>query len=115
MGLPASIAHCIDSIAKNKNAVLILDQLDALRWTQAHSGVALTVCIQLIRELKAINYEREHKISLVFVCRSYDLENDSGIKSLFEEDNEYKWEKIVVDLLNETEIKDCLLYTSRCV
>ena len=44
-----------------------------------------------------INYEREHKISLVFVCRSYDLENDSGIKSLFEEDNEYKWEKIVVD------------------
>lgn len=106
MGLPASIAHCIDSIAKNKNAVLILDQLDALRWTQAHSGVALTVCIQLIRELKAINYEREHKISLVFVCRSYDLENDSGIKSLFEEDNEYKWEKIVVDLLNETEIKE---------
>lgn len=105
MALPASISHCIDSVAKDKNAVLILDQLDALRWTQAHSGVALTVCIQLIRELKAINYEREHKISLVFVCRSYDLENDSGIKGLFEEDNEYKWEKIAVDLLNETEIK----------
>lgn len=105
MGLPASISHCIDSISMNKNAVLILDQLDALRWTQAHSGIALTVCSQLIRELKAINYEREHKISLVFVCRSYDLENDSGIKGLFEGDNEYKWEKIAVNLLNEVEIK----------
>lgn len=105
MAFPASISHCMDSISKNKNAVLILDQLDALRWTQAHSGVALTVCMQLIRELKAINYEREYKISLVFVCRSYDLENDSGIKSLFERDDEYKWKKIAVNLLNEMEIK----------
>ena len=76
MELPASISHCIDSISKNRNAVLILDQLDALRWTQAHSGIALTVCMQLIREINAVNYERQHKISLIFVCRSYDLEND---------------------------------------
>ena len=105
MALPASISHCVDSIAKHKNAVIILDQLDALRWTQAHSGIALTVCLQLINEIKAINYERENKISLVFVCRSYDLENDSGIKNLFKENNGYKWEKITVDFLNETEIK----------
>lgn len=105
MALPASISHCIESIAKNKNAVLILDQLDALRWTQSHSGGALAVCMQLISELKSINCERKHKISLVFVCRSYDLENDSGIKNLFEEDNNYKWEKIVFSLLNESEIK----------
>lgn len=105
MGFPATITNCIDSVAMNKNAVLILDQLDALRWTQAHSGIALTVCMQLIRELKAINYDREHKISLVFVCRSYDLENDSGIKSLFEGDDENKWKKVPVNLLNEMEIR----------
>lgn len=105
MELPASISHCIDSISKNRNAVLILDQLDALRWTQAHSGIALTVCMQLIREINAVNYERQHKISLIFVCRSYDLENDSGIKSLFEKDDENKWKKVAINLLNDTEIK----------
>lgn len=107
MGLPASISHCIDSVARDKNAVIILDQLDALRWTQAHSGLALTVCMQLIRELRAINYERKYKISLVFVCRTYDLENDSGIKGLFvgENENESIWEKISIGFLNEEEIK----------
>ena len=34
LGLPASISYCIDSISKEKRAVIILDQLDALRWTQ---------------------------------------------------------------------------------
>ncbi|MBM6931032.1 hypothetical protein H5999_08190 [[Clostridium] spiroforme] len=105
MALPASISHCVDSIAKHNNAVIILDQLDALRWTQAHSGSALTVCLQLINELKVINSERETKISLILVCRSYDLENDSGIKNLFKENTGYQWEKINVDFLNDTEIK----------
>lgn len=105
MSLPASISHCISSVAQNRNAVIILDQLDALRWTHAHSGLALDVCFQLINELESINYEREHKVSLVFVCRSYDLENDSGIKRLFDDKNESKWKKIEVGLLNENEIK----------
>ena len=31
LGLPASIVHCIHSVSKNERAVIILDQLDALR------------------------------------------------------------------------------------
>lgn len=107
MGLPASISHCVDSISKDRSAVIILDQLDALRWTQAHSGLALVVCMRLIREIKMINNNRVHKISLIFVCRSYDLKNDTGIKSLFDEENKEKssWEEVEVNLLNENEIK----------
>lgn len=102
LGLPASISYCIDAISKDK-AVIILDQLDALRWTQAHSGDALTICVQIIKEIQNINKERKQAISLVFVCRTYDLENDKSISNIFTD--EITWEKIKVDLLKPAEIE----------
>lgn len=100
MGLPASISHCIDAIT-NETAVIILDQLDALRWTQAHSGDALTICFQIIKELKQINKEREKPISIVFVCRTYDLNNDASISNLFHDED---WKKIEISPLTEIEV-----------
>ena len=38
LGLPGSIAYCIHTISRNENAIIILDQLDALRWTQSNSS-----------------------------------------------------------------------------
>ena len=70
-------------LRKREGVVLILDQLDALRWTQAHSGEALSVCMEIIHEVANINLEREKKISVVMVCRTYDLENDRNINRLF--------------------------------
>lgn len=108
MGLPASPALCIDAISKNKMAVLIFDQLDALRWTQAHSGNALDVCMQTIKEVRQLNKNREYKISVVFVTRTYDLSNDSGIKQLFDtksEQEEVKWENIKIGKLSEEDVK----------
>ena len=66
LGLPTSIAYCIDSVSKNKQAVLILDQLDALRWTQSHSHDALLVCQQIIDQVNQLNNERE-KIYRLFL------------------------------------------------
>lgn len=83
LGLPASIAHCVHSVSKQRKAIIVLDQLDALRWTQAHSRDALLVCAQLINQVKILNQEREQNIILIFVCRTYDLENDNSIKALF--------------------------------
>ena len=83
LGFPASISYCINAVAPNDSAVLILDQLDALRWTQAHSSDALMICTQVINEIRQLNKERKHPISLAFVCRTYDLNNDSIISSLF--------------------------------
>ncbi len=110
LGLPASIAHCIHSVSKNEKAVVILDQLDALRWTQAHSRDALLVCAQIINQVEKLNHERKHKISVVFVCRTYDLENDNNIKSLFKnadkkEDN-IQWNRIQVSDLDEAIVKN---------
>ena len=110
LGLPASIAHCIHSVSKNERAVIILDQLDALRWTQAHSRDALLVCAEIINQVDRLNSEREYKISVVFVCRTYDLENDNNIRSLFNESNKkqelIKWDKVPVNELDEGIVKD---------
>ena len=101
--MPSSIVHCINSISKNKQAVLILDQLDALRWTQGVSHESLMVCSEIIRQVTNLNKERKRNISIVFVTRTYDLENDRTIKQLFDHDdlNEITWEKVEIVELNE--------------
>ncbi|GIP59880.1 hypothetical protein [Paenibacillus woosongensis] len=109
LGLPSSIAHCIHSMSKTENAVIILDQLDALRWTQAHSRDALLVCNQIINQVERLNIEREYKISVVFVCRTYDLENDNNIKSLFKNSDKksgaIQWDKIQINELTDDTVK----------
>lgn len=108
MGLPASPALCIDAISKNEKAVLVFDQLDALRWTQAHSGNALDVCMRIIKEVEILNKDRENNISIAFVTRTYDLLNDRGIKNLFNSESEHKeieWKKVKIGELSEDDIK----------
>lgn len=110
LGFPNSIAHSIHLISRNENAVIILDQLDALRWTQAYSSEALAVCMELIRQIKYLNYERKKKIVLVFVCRTYDLENDNNINSLFEKQDspENDWEIVRVNDFEEDVVKEII-------
>ncbi len=110
LGFPDSIAHSIHLISRNENAVIILDQLDALRWTQAYSSEALAVCMELIRQIKYLNYERKKKIVLVFVCRTYDLENDNNINSLFKKQDspENDWEIVRVNDFDEDVVKEII-------
>lgn len=107
LGLPASITYCLDSISSERRGIIILDQLDALRWSSASSSDAINVCWELIEEVKGINKKRKYPISLVFVCRSYDLEHDRTIQYLFKEDDskEIVWKKILVNELRIEEIK----------
>lgn len=117
LGLSSSIVHCVHSISKNEKAVIILDQLDALRWTQAHSRTALLVCKEIISQVQQINLERNHKISLVFVSRSYDLENDNEIRSLFIEGKNYEnnisWNEIKVGDLKDNIVQEIVGETYR--
>ena len=109
MGLPASPILCLDAISKTDEAVLILDQLDAIRWTSVHSKTALEVCKEMIREAHYINKNRDKKIVIVLVCRTFDFENDIGVKSLItsnvEKDEQLSWKSISIDELEEVEVK----------
>lgn len=109
LGFQGSFSYALDMVSRNQISVIILDQLDALRWTQANSSEALSVCMELIRQVRYINYERTKKMVLVFVCREYDLKNDNNICSLFQdneaEDQKTIWGKVTIGNLDENEVK----------
>ncbi|MFD1068276.1 hypothetical protein [Oceanobacillus locisalsi] len=111
LDLPASPVHCIDAIAGDKEAVLILDQLDAIRWTNSHSSTALEVCREMIEEVNHLNKERNKKISIVFSCRTFDFENDIGLKTLFsnQQNNDVEnkvWKEIIISELDDKKVKE---------
>lgn len=109
MGLTQSPVYCLHNISSGNNCVLILDQLDALRWTSQHSISALAICKELISQAKLLNKNDNGHISLVLVSRTFDLENDSGIKSLFSEnDLNNMWSKIEINTLSESDVANVL-------
>ena len=59
--------------------------------------------MELIRQVEYLNFERKKKIIIIFVCRTYDLENDNNINSLFKkkETSEDDWEIVKVEDFNE--------------
>lgn len=84
LGLPCTVEYSLHRISLESKAVLIFDQLDSLRWTQSNSAEPLSICIEIIKQIKILNANRKHKIVTVFVCRDFDLKNDNNIKNLFE-------------------------------
>lgn len=111
LGLPESPVRCLLSLSAGKPCVLILDQLDALRWAGMHAEKALCVCRELIREAARANREYTGRLSLLFVCRSFDLETDSEMAELFSHMSEPHgliWKKICVKPLSKEETAACV-------
>lgn len=107
LGFPLTIPEAINQISADKKAVIILDQLEYLQWTKLEPTEAINICENLIKTVKNLNKERKQKISIVFTCRTYDLENYDKINSLFQSNNEkeLKWERIIVKKLNEEDVQ----------
>lgn len=101
LGFNASVSYCLNAFSNDKPCILILDQLDALRWTQYHTRDSIDVICSLLDEIKNINIERSKKISVVLVSRTFDLENDNNIKRVIDDN----WSKIKIDLLAEKDVK----------
>ena len=108
LGLPGSPVISLSQIAGSKPCVLILDQLDALRWTTLHSSTALLVCKEIISQARGINEHANGHISIVFSVRSFDYENDTGIQSLFVQEKQDKtespWSVIRIESLTDDEV-----------
>jgi len=104
LGLPESPVWCLESLAGNSMSVLILDQLDALRWTSAHSANALDVCKSLVQEVQ--NFRKLGKnISAVLACRTFDLEHDPEIKDWLNDSSNLKCRQVKVESLPEEAVK----------
>ena len=109
LGLPGSPVNSLAAMAGTKPCVLILDQLDALRWTATHSSIALDTCKEMIAQARGINDNNAGHISIVFSVRTFDYENDVGIRGLFKEEKieqqESVWSEINVKSLTDDEVK----------
>ena len=110
LGLPESPIYALFHLSGGKPCALILDQLDALRWTSPHSGTALNVCKEMISQTETVNKHMGGKLSIVFASRTFDLEQDSGLQSLFattcerKNENALTWRKIQVNPFDEEEV-----------
>lgn len=69
--LPDSPSMCLSQLVGEKPAILILDQIDAMRWTSGHSSDAWQTCQTMIRQAMRLG-----NVKVVIACRTFDLEND---------------------------------------
>lgn len=104
LGFNTSFVACLNKFSENRKCVLILDQLDALRWTRNHNKGSIDVCFNIIDEIKNINLLRKEKISVILVCRTFDFENDSSINKLINSTKK-DWDKVSVGLLQDSDVK----------
>ncbi|MFD2013374.1 hypothetical protein ACFSHO_07315 [Acinetobacter vivianii] len=70
LGFPSSPISCLKNFAKHQKVVILLDQLDAIRWTGSHSSNALEICRQLVRQILSL---RQEKIQISIILASRDL------------------------------------------
>lgn len=110
LGLSASPVFCLDSISPDNEAVLILDQLDAVRWTSAHSSISLAICKEIIDEITHLNKKRAKRLSLVVVCRTFDYRNDRGISTLLKSKSDknsgIEWKEVEIGELDDPIVAD---------
>jgi hypothetical protein len=104
LGLPDSPAQCLSDFAGTRPSVLILDQLDALRWTSGHTAAALEVCKQLVDECEFMRKHCGKAITVVLACRSFDLEHDPEIKNWID-DKKHDIEKMDINPLPAEQVK----------
>ncbi|MCX5638316.1 MAG: hypothetical protein NTX52_11585 [Planctomycetota bacterium] len=97
IGLPDSPVLCLASLITGASGVLIIDQLDALRWTSSHSANSLDVCKAIVRETHRLQMMGK-RISMVLSCRTFDLEHDPEIKRWLsdQEPHDEQYQKVEV-------------------
>jgi len=99
LGLRESPAMCVSQLVCDKPAVLILDQIDAMRWTSGHSSEPWLTCQELIRQATRLG-----NVRVIVACRTFDLENDPQFTAWARSN---QLEKLEVGDLDEATIRKC--------
>lgn len=74
LGLKATPAAALMAVAHDGRAVLVIDQLDALRLTTTDATAAWRQCASMLREALL-----DPKTVVVVACRTFDLDHDANI------------------------------------
>lgn len=80
LGFSYTPTYSLAKYAANNKIVLVLDQLDAIRWTAAHSDNALHVCQEIVRQVLTLR-NSDVNISIVFASRDFDINEDVALNA----------------------------------
>lgn len=106
LGFPYSPPLSLNSLAKHNKVVIILDQLDAIRWTGAHSNIALHICQNLIRQTIALRKEGAD-ISIVLASRDFDLNDDIALSSWLKSISK-SLQEVSISTLDEEKVEELI-------
>lgn len=81
--MPAPPQVCLHHVAGNRVSVLVVDQLDAIRWTGSHSGESWALCRRMIEAALELPGMR-----VVLACRTFDLEDSSIVFAPLDENQD---------------------------
>ncbi|HIE0669795.1 TPA: hypothetical protein ACXJNJ_002354 [Acinetobacter nosocomialis] len=81
LGFPYSPISCLEKYSKDQEVIVILDQLDALRWTALHSSNAFDICIQMVDEALSLRKQSNINIKIIMATRNFELEEDVNLKN----------------------------------
>jgi hypothetical protein len=103
LGLPDCPVYSLNALAQSRHCVLILDQLDAVRWTNAHANASLEVCKEMVNHVRSLKTLGK-QVSVVLSCRTFDLEHDPSIKGWLVAEKDFV--KIEVKELDDRKLKE---------
>ncbi len=73
--LPAPPQICLHHLAGERPSVLVVDQLDAIRWTGAHSSESWALCRRMLEAALELP-----DMTVVLACRTFDLDDHPQIR-----------------------------------
>ena len=100
LGLPDSPATVLAAVAAGGDALLVIDQLDAVSVTSGRHPERLGLVSDLLRE--ACSYPR---LRVLLACRQFDIDNDRALRAATHDDDA---EVVAVSTLEDTEILGAL-------
>lgn len=77
LGLADTVSRTLTAAVGKERAVLLIDQLDAVRWGSAHSSSAWELARDLMEEVLG----HRSQVGVIVCCRGFDLETDRSIRS----------------------------------
>lgn len=93
-------------LSQNEQSVLIVDQIDSISEVSGRNGALKSAILEFLNEIRGAN------IKIIFVCRNFDLENDSRLKILEEDDqgvarikvDHLRWEEDICPVLEKKDV-----------
>ncbi|MDC4283316.1 hypothetical protein NQ629_17305 [Acinetobacter baumannii] len=71
LGFPYSPIACLEKYGQGQEIIILLDQLDALRWTALHSSNALDICIKMVKEILLLRQYAHTNIKIIMATRNF--------------------------------------------